>query len=152
MQHSLTPRWKGDEDYSLGGGPTFRITRRIFFSSVGWSFSLVTVSSFTSFLTTDDGFRLSGEAALGVDVPLVPPSCFLSRSFIESAGAGGEYFGTDFPPSMISSNVMARSSHGRRGAIFDRLPPRRFLVPLSTYKCAFYSLAVTARLKITHIV
>ena len=108
-------------------------------------------SSFASVFIVDDGFRLSGEVALGVDAPLPPLSGFLSRSFIESTGAGEEYFGTDLPPSMVSSNEMARSSHGRGGPVFDRLPPRRFLMPLSTYKYAFYSQAVDGQSTNTHI-
>ena len=36
--------------------------------------------------------------------------------------------------------------------MFDCLPPRRFLMPFSTYKRMFYSLAVTAQSRITHVV
>ena len=128
------------------------MTRGSFFTTAVWSSCLVTVSSFTSVLTADGGFRLSGEVALGVEFPLTPPSRPLSRSFIASAGAGEEYFGTDLLPSIALSKVMARSNHGGRGAVFDCLPPRRFFLPFSTYKCAFQSLVVTAQSTSTHIV
>ena len=97
------------------------------------------VSSFTPVFTADCGFCLSGEAALGMDFALPEPSGFLSRSFIPSAGAGEEYFCKDFPPSMVLSNAMARSNHGGRGAVFDCLPPRRFLIPFSTCERTFHS-------------
>lgn len=108
------------------------MTRGSFFAAVVFSSCLVIAPSFTSVLSTEGGSRLFGEASLGVDFPLVPPSGFLSRSFIARAGAGQEYFGTDFPPSMVLSNAVARSSHGGRGMVFDCLPPRRFLVAVST--------------------
>lgn len=113
------------------------MTRGSFFASVVWTSRLATVSSSVTALIADDGFRLLGEAALGVDLPLAPPSGFLSRSFIPIAGAGQGCFGADFPPSMVLINAMAWSNHGGRGAAFDCLPPRRFLMPFSTYKRAF---------------
>jgi hypothetical protein len=128
------------------------MTRGSFLVSVVWASCLTIASSFASVFTADCGFCLSGEAALGVDFPLPPPSGFLSRSFIPSAGDGEGYFCVDFPPSMVLSNAIARDSHGGRGAVFDCLPPRRFLMPFSTYKRTFYSLAVTAQSTITHIV
>jgi len=128
------------------------MTRGSFFTSAVWTSCLTMVSSFTSTFIADCGFCLSGEAALGVDFPLPPPSCFLSRSFIPSVGAGGEYFCGDFPPSMVLSNATERDNHGGSGAVFDCLPPRRFLIPFSTYKHKFHSPAATAQSTITHIV
>jgi len=110
------------------------------------------LSSPASILIVGDGFCLSGEFVLGVDLPLPPPSGFLSRSFIPSAGAGEEYFCTDFPPSMVLRDAMARSNHGGRGAVFDCLPPRRLLIPFSTYEGTFYSPAMMTQSTITHIV
>lgn len=112
------------------------MTRGSFFPPIVRSSCLVMVSSFVSILTADDGFCFSGEPSLGVDFPLAPPSCFFPRSLIESTGTGEEYFGTDFPPSMVLSDVIARSNHGGRGAVLDCLPPCRFLIPFSTYKSA----------------
>ena len=114
------------------------MTRGSFFASVVWTFCLTTVSSFTSAFVVDCGFCLSGEAVHDVDFPLPPPSGFLSRSFIPSAGAGGEYFCGDFPSSMVLSNATARDNHGGCGAVFICLPPRRFLIPFSTYEPKFY--------------
>jgi hypothetical protein len=128
------------------------MTRGSFLAPVVWSSCLVNISSFSSVLITDDGFCLSGEASLGVDFPLAPPSCLLSRSFIESGGAGDEYFGADFAPSMALSNAMARSNHGGRGAVFDCLPPRRFLIPFSTYRNTFNSPARTEQPTSTHVI
>lgn len=127
------------------------MTRGSFFVSVVWTSCLVGVSSFVSVLIADVGFCLSGEAALGVDPPLPPPSGFLSRSFIPSTGAGDVYFCADFPPSMVLSNETARSNHGGGDAVFDCLPPRRFLILFSTYRSTFYSIAMT-QYAITHIV
>jgi hypothetical protein len=120
-------------------------------AGIVWSSCLMIVTSFASVLAAGGSSRLSGEASLGVDRPLAPPSCFLSRSFI-TGGAGQEYFGTDFPPSMVLSNAMARSSHEGRGVEFDCLPPRRFLIPFSTYKYAFHFPGLTAQSATTHII
>lgn len=120
------------------------MTRGSFFASVVWSSCLMAVPSLVSVLTLEGCSCLSGEGSLGVDFPLAPPSCFLSRSFIVRTGAGWTYFGTDFPPPIVSSNAMARSSQGGRGAGFDCLPPRRFLMPLSTYRHAIQFLRLTA--------
>ena len=105
------------------------MTRGSFFP---FSSRLAIVPSFASVLKTKDGSCLSGDAPLGVDFPLVPPSGFFSRSFIERTGAGQEYFGTGLAPYMVLSNTVVRSSHGGTGVVFDCLPPRRFLVAFST--------------------
>jgi hypothetical protein len=65
---------------------------------------------------------------------------------------GDEYFCADFPPSMVLSNATARSNHGGRGVVFDCLPPRRFLIPFSTYRSTFHVPAIAEESANTHVI